>query len=176
MGNKYDKEDVAMNTEEADESHLKSAEVEYRDLKKYWDDISWWERDEVIEAILEYAGEYGPASQAPPSWKERALKLRGEAKKLYCENASDRPSVAELVLDEEEKKLWFEGNPKLDWGRCMDVIHGLSTEEQVKLAEYINISCTDDSDVYQSLMCVGNRSLTAFCALRNKVGREYMKA
>ncbi|WP_319506921.1 hypothetical protein [uncultured Methanolobus sp.] len=174
MSNMYEEVDVAVNNEDVDDVHLKSAEAEYKDLKKYWSDLSWWERDEAIEAIMGYVEEYGPDSEAPAAWKERTSKLRVEAKKLYCENAPDRPSIREQVLDDKEKKLWYDGNPKLNWGRCMDAIKGLSHDEQVELAEYIGISFIDDSDVSQSLMCVTNRSLTAFYALRNRVGREHV--
>ena len=33
---------------------IERSEAEIRDLKRFWDDLSWWERDNSMDAALEF--------------------------------------------------------------------------------------------------------------------------
>jgi hypothetical protein len=149
------------------------SEAEIRDLKRFWDDLSWWERDDSMDIALNFLKIYpGLLSEMPDDLKKRSDKIREEVKKLDILNAKERPSKLRLMLhlvpDEGQK-------PRLRV--CMSKIWALSKDDHVNLCKYLGIEEIESlregtNDLYKLYWDIGaNRTNAIFYAFRNYLGK-----
>ena len=111
---------------------IEKSETEIRDLKRFWDDLSWWERDESMSA----ASILDPImiSNVPNDLKKRSNKILEEIKKLDILNTKARPSKLRLML----RLVPYEGQ-KPNFRICLSKIWALSIDNLVNLGKYLGI-------------------------------------
>ena len=154
---------------------INMVEAEIRDLKKFWDDLSWWERDESMAAALGFLNIYHP--KTPEKQRKSIKKNRDELQILTDLNAKTRPSKVKLMLSKLWPELTYDGYQKMNFRGCLATTMNLTNEEQIKLYTYLEVvnKETFNGDVkYWHELCwdVGaNRTLAIFFALRNYLSR-----
>lgn len=149
---------------------IEKSETEIRDLKRFWDDLSWWERDESMNA----ASTLDPImiSNVPDDLKKRSNKILEEIKKLDILNTKARPSKLRLML----RLVPYEGQ-KPNFRICLSKIWALSIDDLVNLGKYLGIEEIESlrehpNDLYKLYWDIGdNRTLAIFFAFRNYLGK-----
>lgn len=149
---------------------IEKSEAEIRDLKRFWEDLSWWERDDSMSA----ASTLDPImlSNVPDDLKKRRDKILEEIKKLDILNAKARPSKLRLML----RLVPYEGH-KLNFRICLSKIWALSIDELLNLGKYLGIEEIEllrehPNDLYKLYWDIGaNRTLAIFFAFRNYLGK-----
>lgn len=155
------------------EQELTMAEQECKDLLKFSNDISWFERDLVINDILGFF--HNDLSNISNDMKERIDNMLEMIIELQRLNALHRPSRFQLLLDR-KRKLRYGGQERPDYTTMMNIIQGLSSEQQSDLLNYIGIQYRKEDDTYSLLEKVArDGNLVQFFALRGRVGKIYMK-
>ena len=150
-------------------------EAEVRDLKRFWDDLSWWERDESMTAALGFLNIY--YANIPDKQKKSIEENRDELKTLADLNAKARPSKFKLMLSRLWPELMYDGYQKFNFRGCLAITMNLANEEQIKLYTYLGVENKemlkgDAKYWYELCWDVGaNRTLAIFFALRNYLGR-----
>ncbi len=152
---------------------IEKSEAEIRDLKRFWDDLSWWERDQSIEAALSFSL-INPRllAEAPDDLKKRGDKVLEEVKTLDVLNAKVRPSKLRLML-----RLVPDEGQKPNFRICMSKIWGISKDDLINLGKYLGIEEIDSfrertNDLYKLYWDIGtNRTLSIFYAFRNYLGK-----
>ncbi|MBN2488206.1 MAG: hypothetical protein JXA98_04185 [Methanosarcinaceae archaeon] len=155
--------------------NLEKIEAEVRDLKKFWDDLSWWERDNSMKAALDLLNlDY---TDVPDKLKKMIEEIREEIKNLNDLNVKTRPSKIKLLLSRLLPELLSDGYQKFNFRKCLAITMNLTSEEQIKLYTYLGIenieSLKEDTRNWYNLCWdVGaNRTLAIFYALRNYLGK-----
>lgn len=115
---------------------IKHGEEEIRDLKIFWDDLSWQERDNSIQ----FAFNFLKNDSIIP--KERSLNLQKhidaiveEANRLDSLNAKEKPSKL-LRL---KQKLGSNKDHKLIFNKISHIIMNLTEDELINLGKYFGI-------------------------------------
>lgn len=149
---------------------IEKSEAEIRDLKRFWDDLSWWERDDSMDAALI---PHGLPAQIPDDMKKRSDIILEEVKKLDILNANARPSKLRLML----RLVPYEGK-KPNFRTCISKFYALSIDDLVNLGKYLGIEEEVESlrkhpsDLYKLFWDIGdNRTLAIFYAFRNYLGK-----
>ena len=71
---------------------IERGEAEIRDLKRFWDDLSWGERADSMDFALNFSTiNPGSFAEAPDNLKKRSDKVLEEVKKLDALNAKESP-------------------------------------------------------------------------------------
>ena len=77
---------------------IERSEAEIIDLKRFWDDLSWWERADSMDSALTFSTtDPRLLAEAPDDLKKRSDKVLEEVKKLDVLNAKERPSKLRLM-------------------------------------------------------------------------------
>jgi hypothetical protein len=142
--------------------HIESATQEMEDLKKYWKDLAWWERDAALNNVFDLIFEI----QNIHEFKVRCQMIQAKAEEYAYMNEQDYPSEEELANDP-EMDFYYAGNPRLCQGICVDLMQSFSRDDITSLASYMGVDAEEPLDV---LMKLNNRSTSIYFALRNKVG------
>ncbi|KCZ73617.1 hypothetical protein ANME2D_00688 [Candidatus Methanoperedens nitroreducens] len=152
---------------------IEKNEAEIRDLKRFWDDLSWWERDESMNAALNFSTvDHRLLAQRPDDLKQRSDKILEEIKMLDILNAKARPSKLRLML----RLVPYEGQ-KPNFRICLSKIWALSIDDLVNLGKYLGIEKVESlrehpNDLYKLYWDIGaNRTLAIFFAFRNYLGK-----
>lgn len=152
---------------------IERSEAEIRDLKRFWDDLSWWERDKSMDAALEFLTiDPRLLAETPDDLKKRSDKVLEEVKKLDVLNAKERPSKLRLKL----RLVPYEGQ-KHNFRICMSKIWALSKDDHVNLCKYLGVEEIESlrertNDLYKLYWDIGtNRTLAIFYAFRNYLGK-----
>ena len=152
---------------------IERSEAEIRDLKRFWDDLSWWERDNSMDAALEFLTiDPRLLAETPDDLKKRSDKILEEVKKLDVLNAKERPSKLRLKL----RLVPYEGQ-KPNFRICMSKIGALSKDDHVNLCKYLGVEEIESlrertNDLYKLYWDIGaNRTLAIFYAFRNYLGK-----
>jgi hypothetical protein len=149
---------------------IEKSEAEIQDLKKFWNDLSWWERDDSINVALNFSR---LLAEAPDDLKKRSDKVLEEVKKLNTLNAKVRPSKLRLMLHLDP----YEGQ-KPNFRICMAKIWVLSKDDLVNLGKYLGIEKIESlrertDDIYNLYWDIGaNRTQAIFYAFRNYLGKH----
>jgi hypothetical protein len=152
---------------------IEMSEAELRDLKRFWDDFSWWERANSMDSALNFST-INPRllAEAPDDLKKRSNKVLEEVKKLDVLNAKVRPSKLRLML-----RLVPDEGQKPNFRTCMSKIWPLSKDDHVNLCKYLGIEEIESlrertNDIYKLYWDIGaNRTLAIFYAFRNYLGK-----
>jgi hypothetical protein len=145
------------------------AETEIRDLKKFWDDISWWERDVSLNLATEWL-KIPSLNKITSEQINKIETLKKESALLWDSNK--RPSKFKLMVGLVPNETW-----KPDYRMCLHKMMTLSNEELVMLGEYLNISeietfKNDRDALYNLYVNLGqNYSQATFYAFRNYLGK-----
>ncbi|GEM_PF-6745919 len=141
---------------------LASATTELEDLRKYWSNLAWWERNMSLEAAFDCIFEV----QNIDEYKSRCELIIDKAEELDVENMATYPSDEELENDT-DMDLYYQGNPRLPQGMCVDLMQRFSSPEIAELADYMGVDAEEPLDV---LLELNNRSMATYYALRNRIG------
>jgi len=152
---------------------IEMSEAEIRDLKRFWDDLSWWERAESMNSALNFST-ISPRllPETSDDLKIRSDKVLEEVKKLDVLNAKERPSKLRLML-----RLVPDEGQKPNFRMCMSKIWALSKDDLVNLGKYLGIEEIESlrertNDLYKLYWDIGaNRTLAMFYAFRNYLGK-----
>lgn len=154
-------------------SSIEMSEAEIRDLKRFWNDLSWWERADSMNFALKFLTiDPRLLAEAPDDLKKRSEKVREEVEKLDVLNAKERPSKLRLKL-----RLVPYGGQKPNFRICMSKIWALSKDDHVNLCKYLGIEEIETlrertNDLYKLYWDIGaNRTLAIFYAFRNYLGK-----
>ena len=156
---------------------IEGSEAEIRDLKRFWNDLSWWERDESIEAALNFS-RIIPISleNGPDELKKRRDKVLEDITKLHALNAKVSPSKLRIMLH----LVPYEGR-KPNLSICIHTIYKLPIDDLIDLGKYLCVERIDSfrehpNDLYKLYWDIGNDSsrLAIFFALRNYLGKRYI--
>ncbi len=150
---------------------LKKAEAECKELFRYWDDISWFERDIVIDSMMDFFRD-NELKDISYDMRDRIDEMLHYVLDFQMLNAPCRPSRLQLLLDR-KRKLRFDGQERPQHTVMMNVIKGLTYEQQCELADYVGVN--DRIDICESLAHAGDDSSVRFFALRGMVGRLHME-
>jgi len=152
---------------------IEKSEAEIRDLERFWDDLSWWERDESMNAASNFST-IDPIllAEAPDDLKKRSDKVLEKVKKLNISNAKAKPSklgsMLHLVPNEGQKP---------NFRICIYKICALSKDDLVNLGKYLGVEEIESlrertNDLYELYWDIGaNRTLAIFFAFRNYLGK-----
>ena len=151
------------------ESSLFFPEREIQDLYKFWNDLSWYEREESLEIINNFIVTQTFSHKSPDS-KQRIEKVQQEYEKLS--NANKRPLL---------KKIFSSSNNQVRGPRyriCIDIIdNDLSYKGLVHFAQYLDldesiVNSFNDSELRIYIRNYGaNCSLSAFFAYQKYLGK-----
>ena len=150
---------------------IEKSESEIQDLKRFWDDLSWWERDESMKAALIGSKLF---TETPEDLKKRSDIIIEEIKKLSVLNDKARPSKLRLML-----RLVPYERSKPNFNICIHKIMALSNTDLVNLGKYLDIEGIESlrertGDLYELYWDIGaNRTQAIFYAFRNYIGRHY---
>jgi hypothetical protein len=152
---------------------IEKSEAEIQDLKWFWNDLSWWERDDSIDVALSFLT-INPRllAEAPDDLKKRGDKVLEEVNKLKSLNAKLKPSKLRLML----RLVPHEGQ-KPNFTICMFKFWNLSKNDLADLGKYLGIGETDPfrertTNLYKLYWGIGtNRTLAIFYAFRNYLGK-----
>ena len=152
-------------------SSIEMSEAEIRDLKRFWDDLSWWERANSMDSALNFLTINSRLlAEAPDDLKKRSGKVREEVKKFDVLNAKAMPSKLRLMLH-----LVPDEGQKLNFRNCMYKILALSKDDHVNLCKYLGIGGIEslrERNIYKLYCDIGaNRTLAIFYAFRNYLGK-----
>ncbi|MEZ5334170.1 MAG: hypothetical protein R2741_02480 [Methanolobus sp.] len=142
---------------------LERALVEMEDLKKFWKDLTWWERDASLEVVFDLIFDLA----AVPEYKRRAEMIRDRAEQYAFQNESDYPSAEALAADE-NMELYYAGNPKLPQGQAVKLLRTFPETDIADLARHIGAD--DNNTPLESIIHATGRSLSAMFCIRNYVG------
>lgn len=143
---------------------LASATTELEQLQTLWDSLIWWERDAVLTAVFDLIFDIKDFDEH----KARCETIQDIAEELSHQNSNDYPSEAALRAD--DGTLLYMGNPRLNRGQTIDILKQMPEEEIAKISAHIGT----DADP-EALISVMDRSMSAFYAIRNKVGDIVMQ-
>lgn len=138
---------------------LRSAEIELQDLQRYWSGLCWWEREAALHNVSEQLEKIKDSDYA-----FRCGLARDIAKELSVENEKEYPTSEELATDK-NSVLLYAGQPPLNMVQAMELLKHLSKEDISALAAHIGTETN-----IKSLINVMDRSMSAFYAVRNRVG------
>jgi hypothetical protein len=149
-------------------------EAEIRDLKRFWNDLSWWERANSMDSLNFSTINHRLLAEAPDDLKKRIEKVLEEVKKLEVLNAKVRPSKLRRML-----RLVPDEGQKPNFRICLSKIGALSEDDHVNLCKYLGIEeieslreRTNDRYLYELYWDIGaNRTLAIFYAFRNYLGK-----
>ncbi|MDO8725054.1 MAG: hypothetical protein Q7J35_03180 [Candidatus Methanoperedens sp.] len=149
-----------------------NSEAEIKDLKRFWADLSWWERDESMEAALSFSTiDSRLFPEGFDDLKKRSDKVQEEIKRLKIMNAKVTPSKLRRKLH----LVPYEGQ-KPNLRTCLFKIFALSGDDLNNLNKYLGIEETFrewTDDLYKLYYDVGaNRTLAIFFAFRNYLGKH----
>jgi len=156
MSNKYGTKDAAVDTENTDESYLKSAEIELQDLHRYWSDLIWWEREASLHNVSESLSKI-----KEPKYAFRCGLAQDIAAELSNEKEQDYPA-------DDDEDIILMGNPRLNCGPCKDSLKRLQDEDILCIASNLGLKHAEDH--LEALFVAMDRSTAAFFTIRNKVG------
>lgn len=150
---------------------IKNAEDEILDLKRFWKDLSWWERDDCINAS---SGSINAISLAElsPDQEQRANAIQDVCKELWDSN--QRPSKIRTTLGLLPNEHW-----KPNFQACMQIAMNVPEEELIALGKYLNIERIDalsgnTKGLFDLYMKLGQNSTQAmFYAFRNYLGKRW---
>jgi hypothetical protein len=141
---------------------LESALQEMEDLKTFWKDLAWWERDGALNNVFDLIFEI----QNIHEFKVRCQMIQAKAEEYAVMNENNYPSDKALASDS-EMELYYAGNPRLPQGQTIDLLRGLQDDDIKHIASNIGIDTEDDRE---ALISATSRSMSAFYAIRNSVG------
>jgi hypothetical protein len=139
-------------------SYFQKAEREMIDLKLFWDSLTWWERDISLTAIFDYLFELRDINE----YKTRCQLITDMAEEYAFENESNYPTDEELGNDMDNDLT-----PRLPQHLCVPLIQSFSPEDIAELAQYMGVEADEPLEV---LLTLNNRSMSAYYALRNRIG------
>lgn len=113
---------------------IEKSEAEVIDLKRFWDDLSWWERDESMDCAFNFLTINPRFPAEAPDLKKLSDKVLDELKKLDVSNAKARPSKLRLMLH-----LVPDEGQKPNFRTCISIIWALSNDGLVNLGKYLDI-------------------------------------
>lgn len=152
---------------------IEKSETEIQDLKRFWHDLSWWERDESMEAALNFSTIIPKCfAEAPDDLKKRCDKVLEEIMELDILNAKAKPSKLRLIL-----RLVPDERQKPNFRICMSKIWSISKNEHTNFGKYLGIEEIESlldrtNDLHKLYWDVGaNRTLAIFYAFRNYLGK-----
>jgi hypothetical protein len=150
---------------------IKWAEAETSDLKKFWKDLSWWERDKSINSATSMINNLSLTHKSS-SQEERIKSIRGELLNLW--NSNSRPSKLRQFLHLEPDESW-----KPNFRMCLHLIMTTqSNEDLVALGKYLGFNDIEQlrnrrTDLYERYMWLGQNSTQAmYYAFRNYLGKS----
>jgi len=153
------------------EFNIQNAEDEILDLKRFWKDLSWWERDDSINTSLGSIN-IMLLAELSPDQKQRANAIQGTCKELWDSN--QRPSKIRTIFGLLPNEHW-----KPNFRACMQIVMNVPEEELIALGKYLNIKEIDalsenTSDLFDLYMKLGQNSTQAmFYAFRNYLGKRW---
>jgi hypothetical protein len=159
------------------EDNVKRSGEEIKDLKQYWDDLSYWERDISIKAANEQLSHNLHSQKISPEMQERTKKLLEEINYLIGQNDKERPNkIGEFigkVFDVQEESY------KPNYRICINLLMQLpklSPETLNALDIYLGIEKDvakygRSYQIYNDVLI--NRTLAKFFAFRNWLGKLY---
>lgn len=150
---------------------IQRSERELQDLEKFWNDISWWERDESIQSAREGIGTFSFLPLTPDQ-KTKVDTIRSTIETL--KNMNSRPWRIRRWLNLTPKE-----NFKPNYRICIDIIMSSSTEDLLSLGKYLGISDIEllsgnKSELTNLLINLGKSTSTStamFYAYRNYLGK-----
>jgi len=156
-----------------DNFFIEMSEAEIRDLKRFWDDLSWWERTESMNSTLNFST-VNPRllPEASNDLKKRSDKVLEEVKKLDILNAKERPSKLRLMF-----RLVPDEGQKPNFRKCISKIWALPEDDLVNFGKYLGIEEIEllrerTNDLYKLYWDIGaNCTLAIFFAFRNYLGK-----
>ena len=159
------------------EYNVSKSEEEIKDLKRYWDDLSFWERDISLGSANKQLGLNFNYQQISSETQERTKKLLEAVNSLIKQNDKERPSrISEFigkVFNVQEESY------KPNYRICINLLMQLpklSPETLNALDIYLGIEkeATKHERSYQIYNDVLiNRSIAKFFAFRNWLGNLY---
>lgn len=150
---------------------IEMSEAEIRDLKRFWNDISWWERDNSMDCALDLINPRLLA-EVTNDLKKRSDKVLEEVKKLDVLNAREKPSKLRLKL-----RLVPDEGQKPRFRTCLSKIGALSKDDLVNLGKYLGVEEIESlrdrtNDLYKLYWDIGaNRTQAIFYEFRNYLGK-----
>ncbi len=156
-------------------SLLKMSEAEVRDLKRFWDDLSWWERDDSLKSAINFLDNCG-YEELPVDLQIRRNNIIDDIKKLSDLNNKGVSIKLEKIIG----RYTNLGNKscKPNFRLCLNIIPRLSNKELDDFDRYLGI----DEDVKKNgrsidlYWAVGaDQSLSLFYAFRNYLGKFMRK-
>ena len=149
---------------------IEKSGAEIQDLKRFWGDLSWWERDESMRYAASNL-DVIMLSKVPDDLKKRD-KILEEIKKLDISNAKARPSKLRSKL----RLVPHEGQ-KPNFSICLSKIYALSIDDLVNLGKYLGIGDIESfrehpNDLRKLYLDIGaNHTSAIFFAFRNYLGK-----
>lgn len=158
------------------ESNIDLAKSELRDLIRFFDSLSCWERDESISAVEDFLDR---TPQSDDVSNKQIQKMHEQLKALRASNRIEKQSKINMT-SEECLKLRKSIRKKPNYNKSMEVIQSLSKKELIELGSFIGMSEARLSflkpaelhHLYEEVLTT--KSIAIFFACRNYLGREHM--
>ncbi len=160
-----------------DESSIGMAAAELHDLTKFWDRLSFSERDQSIVKVTDFLGKASLFSS--DTITPNIGKMHEQIKFLSSSNHIEKQSKLKSSSAKPSSDLKSELK-KPSFLVCMEIIHSLSPKELLTLGEYMGMNKARLSlikpvklhGMYEDTLTT--RSTAIFFATRNYLGKHYM--
>jgi hypothetical protein len=139
---------IEMNNYTINEMMLKRGESEIKDLKRFWGDLEWYERENLLNNAIEDAeSSQKPIIRSaiiPKDVKKRYETAIENLNKLKTLNEKEKPSKTSLKISKIKDKInLITQGVKNDTGpnlrMCIATVSSLSDNEQDKLDKYLGL-------------------------------------
>ncbi|MDW7731194.1 MAG: hypothetical protein SCH66_02060 [Methanolobus sp.] len=162
-----------------DKSNIGMAASELNDLTRFWDGLSFLERDQsitTVENLLSKTSE-SELSNIP---KKQIEEIYERVKFLTSSNKIEKQSWTKSLIDDPSSEYLTDELEKPDFNQIMKVIQGLPFEEQKRLGGYLGMNEAKLSFVrpakldlmYEDILT--SSTAAVFFACRNYLGKHYM--
>lgn len=158
--------------------NIERSESEIRDLKRFWNELSYKDRDNSIGFASIFICEYPPnlplsfipeLGEIPRDIKRRREKVMEEIKILRALNLKSKPSKWKCML-----KLVPDEYYKPNLLGCIFKLSSLSKKDTIKLIDYLGITDFDGcNDLYNFCLNIFSQRTSAMSsAFRNYLGKQ----
>ncbi len=165
-------------TDENVNSNIDMAQAELQNLVYFFEVLSYYEREIVIEGIRNYLNDISTTTPLEHQKKMMIEVIQRKVEGLALSNAQSKIVICQQIINGELPLPQIDPKSKPCWEESWHIIQSLSMEELLELRHYLSLSDTElvngkTTDIYQLLEDAGkNRTLCMFFAMRNWLGKR----
>lgn len=159
-------------------SNIGMAASELNDLTRFWDGLSFRERDQSISTVEDLLSKTSE-SELNDIPKKQIEEIHERIQFLTSSNKIEKQSRTRSLIDNPSSEYLNDELKKPDFNQIMEIIQGLPFEEQKRLGGYLGMSEAKMSLVrpvklylmYEDILTSSTAAI--FFACRNYLGKHY---